>query len=51
MKIVSSWGLRLLGAYLLLVGIPVFVKLPMDGIGYIQAAVAIAAGVCLLIGR
>ena len=51
MKIVKSWGLRVLAAYLILVGllalIPALHVIPP----IVEALVALAAGVLILIGQ
>lgn len=52
MKIVNSWGLRCLAAYLILVGLLVFVPtLPGVIAELVVPLLAVAAGVLILIGR
>ncbi len=51
MKIVASWGMRLLGAYLILVGLMALVPVLNFIPSVIIALVALAAGVLILIGR
>lgn len=51
MKIVSSWGLRLLAAYLILVGLLALIPALSIIPPIIIALLAVAAGVLILIGR
>ena len=52
MKITSNIGMLLLAAWLIVYGLVVLVpSLAFNGIATIQAILAIAAGVCILIGR
>ncbi len=51
MKIVTSWGMRLLAAYLILVGLLALVPALNFIPPIIVSLVALAAGVLILIGR
>lgn len=51
MRIVNSWGMRLLAAYLILVGLLALVPALHVIPPIVIALVALAAGVLLLIGR
>lgn len=51
MKLSTSIGMLLLAIYLILTGLSIFIKLNFDGIQYVTAGLAIAAGVCLLINK
>ncbi len=47
----SSWGMLLLAIWLILNGITAFVEIPFAQMGAILAALAIASGVLILLGR
>jgi len=51
MRIVTSWGLRLLAAYLILVGLLALVPALRIIPDILVSLVALAAGILILIGR
>jgi FtsH-binding integral membrane protein len=51
MKITKKLGLTLLAIWLILTGLLQFMAIPIPAIGTIMAALAIASGVLILLGR
>lgn len=51
MRLTKSLGMLLLGIWLIVTGLLQVVSIPVTGIGTILAALAIAAGVLILLGR
>jgi hypothetical protein len=50
MRVTKSLGRLLLAIFLLVYGLSAFIR-PFEGMAYILAGLAIAAGVCLLLDR
>jgi len=46
-----SWGLLLLGAWLILTGLQAFVSIPVGSLDKIMPGLAIAAGVLIILDR
>jgi hypothetical protein len=51
MRITRNVGMLLLAIWLILTGLLQVVSIPVQGLGALLALLAIAAGVCILIGR
>lgn len=51
MKLTGNIGMLLLGIWLILSGVIPLINLSFEGLGLIMAALAIAAGVFVLLGR
>ena len=47
----NNWGMLLLGIWLILTGLLLFVNIPFVNMGAILAVLAVAAGVLILLGR
>ena len=47
----KNLGMLALAIYLLVLGVNAFLSIPINGIQYIEAALAIAAGVLILLGK
>jgi hypothetical protein len=47
----KNWGMLLLGIYLLVVGAVPLLGVSFANLGLVTAVLAVAAGVCILIGR
>ena len=51
MRLTKNLGMLLLGIWLIVTGLLPFVNLPIPSLGTLLALLAIAAGVCILLGR
>ncbi len=51
MKLTKSLGMLLLGIWLILTGLMQIINLPIPGMDFIMAVLAIVAGVLILLGR
>lgn len=51
MKIPKNLGMLLLGIWLILSGLIPLLSLSFSGLGTLMAGLAIAAGVCIIIGK
>lgn len=47
----KNWGMLLLAIYLIVVGAVALLGLTFANMGHITAGLAVAAGVCILLGR
>ena len=49
--VTKNWGMLLLGVYLIVVGAAALLSLTFANMTLVIGALAVAAGVCILIGR
>ena len=51
MNFTKNIGMLLLSIFLILYGLSLIMRLSFEGINYVMGGLAIAAGVCILIGK
>lgn len=49
--IAGTWGMTLLGVWLILTGVIALAKLSFEGLGLLMAALALASGVLILLRK